>query len=332
MTLSGYKKQCLVCLKPMQRWGKQPSGNIRWRCDKCGVSSIRKRQDNRYRKRLSLFVKWLMSKMTLLDVAKQIHGSARSVRRWFEPLWQVPPKPKIPTSVRVLVLDATSVKWRECMLLVASDADTRKTVSWKPTGRECYDAWFIFLYQLREAGIKPYIVVCDGQRGLIKAIHEVFPQAYIQRCLIHVIRQSNIWLTQNPKTKAGKDLLLLVQQLTNIQTKRQKRKWINSFRYWNRRHKKFLKERTETLSGRRWYTHRRLRGTKALIQNAIPDLFRHITNVTIPRTSNVVEGGINARIKELFRCHRGISTTKKLALASWYLAIRQGQKPTNNGH
>jgi transposase-like protein len=116
--------------------------------------------------------------MTLIDVSKQTHRSKRSIIRWFQPLWQVPPKPKISTNVRVLVLDATSVKWRECMLLVAADADTNKTVSWKSTMRECYDSWFIFLYELRMVGVNPAVVVCDGQRGLIKAIHEIFPQAY----------------------------------------------------------------------------------------------------------------------------------------------------------
>ena len=329
MTLSGSRKRCPTCKQQMQRWGAHPSGTKRWRCPKCKTNSVRKRKDNRERTRLSLFVRWLTSKDSLYDLAKKQHVSLRTILRWFDPLWQKAPKPK-PTSARVLVLDATSVVPRQCMLLIAGDNDRRQPVSWMPTVRECHESWYKFLMDLMWAGVEPSVVVCDGQRGLLKAINEVWPKAKIQRCLVHVIRQASHWLTQNPKTRTGYELLILVRQLSRIRTKRQKRRWIRSFQYWDRKHERFLKERTTASSGRWWYTHRILRGTRSLLRNAIPDLFRFVADPSIPRTSNHVEGGLNARIKELFRCHRGFSPTKKLALASWYLALRQGQKPTRN--
>lgn len=202
-------------------------------------------------------------------------------------------------------------------------------VSWAHTARECYPSWTSFLLSLRETQ-EPSYVVCDGQRGLLKAIREIWPATKVQRCLIHIIRQASAWLTKNPKSKAGRELLALVKRLSMIRSKRQKRRWIRAFRYWNRRHARFLRERTHSVSGRWWYTHRVLRGTRSLLRNAIPDLFRFVTDPSVPRTSNHVEGGLNARLKELFRSHRGISLTKKLALASWYLALRQRQKPTRN--
>lgn len=329
MTLSGARKRCPSCKNQMQRWGTHPSGTKRWRCLACKTNTVRKRKDNRERTRLSLFVRWLTSKATLEEVADDAVVSIQTLHTWFRLFWLSPPKPK-PTSTRVLVLDATSVVPRQCMLLIAGDNDRCEPVSWMPTVRECHEAWFKFLMDLMWAGVEPSVVVCDGQRGLLKAINEVWPKTKIQRCLVHVIRQASNWLTQNPKTRTGYELLILVRQLSAIRTKRQKRRWIRSFRYWDRKHELFLKERTYASSGRWWYTHRILRGTRSLLRNAIPDLFRFVTDSSIPRTSNHVEGGLNARIKELFRCHRGFSPTKKLALASWYLAIRQGQKPTRN--
>lgn len=326
MTLSGARKRCPTCKNQMQRWGTHPSGTKRWRCLECKTNTVRKRKDNRERTRLSLFVRWLTSKATLKDIAGDAAVSIQTLNTWFRPLWLSPPKPKPPTSTRVLVLDATSVVPRQCMLLIAGDDDRREPVSWTSTIRECHESWFTFLMDLMWAGVEPSVVVCDGQRGLLKAINEVWPKAKIQRCLVHVIRQASHWLTQNPKTRTGYELLILVRQLSVIRTKRQKRRWIRSFQYWDRKHGRFLKERTTTSSGRWWYTHRILRGTRSLLRNAIPDLFRFVTDASIPRTSNHVEGGLNARLKELFRCHRGFSPTKKLALASWYLALRQGQK------
>ncbi len=330
MSLSGARKRCPTCQKPMQRWGTHPSGSKRWRCARCKTNTTRVRKDNRERSRLSLFVRWITSKETLSGLAKAQGVSVRTLFRWFEPLWFKAPKPASPTLVRVLVLDATSIVAREHILLIAGDSDRHKPISWASAVRESSATWSHFLASLLFKGIDPLVVVCDGQRGLLKAIHAIWPQAKIQRCLIHVIRQASAWLTQHPKTVAGRELLALVQKLSTIRTKRQKRRWIRAFRYWNRRHDRFLKERTETISGRWWYTHRKLRGTRSLLRNAIPDLFRFVTDSSIPRTSNHVEGGLNARVKELFRCHRGITPPKKLAIASWYLALRQGQKPTRN--
>lgn len=330
MTLSGPRKRCPMCRKPMQGWGTHPSGKKRWRCPDCRKNTVRTRTDNRHKKRLSLFVQWLTTKTTLRALASARRVNAKTLVRWFVPFWKYPPRPNAQTPVRILVLDATSVVPRQCMLLIAGDDDRRRPVSWAPTTRENHESWYIFLMRLMWANVEPSVVVCDGQRGLLKAIYEVWPQAQIQRCLVHIIRQASLWLTQHPKTRAGQELLVLVRRLSLIRTKRQKRRWVRSFRYWDRKHHRFLKERTETLSGRWWYTHRKLRGTRSLLRNATPDLFRFVTDASIPRTSNHVEGGLNARLKELFRCHRGLNPTKKLALASWYLALRQGQKPTRN--
>jgi hypothetical protein len=309
----------------MQRWGKHPSGSQRWRCPHCKKNTVWKRKDNRERSRLSLFVTWILSKKSLVELAFESKVSIQTLIAWFRPFWFHSPKPKYDYPVRVLVLDATSVVTRQCMLLIAGDNDRLAPVSWFPTVRECLRSWYLFLSIL---DVQPTIVVCDGQRGLLKAIHEVWPHAHVQRCLVHIIRQASAWLTQNPKTRAGRQLLLLVKQLRGIRTRRQKRRWIRAYRKWDKKYEKFLKEKSFSWQGRWWYTHRRLRGTRSLIENALPDLFRFVTDPTVPRTSNHVEGGINARLKELFRSHRGFSQTKKLALASWYLALRQGQKPT----
>lgn len=310
----------------MQRWGTHPSGKQRWRCHKCKTNTIRKRKDNRQRKRLSLFIRWLTSKATLEEISRKQGVSTKTLERWFDQFWKQTPRPLPISTVRTLVLDGTSVVKRQCMLLIAGDGEKRQPVSWLPVGRESYDSWYTFLRKLSWDGLDPSVVVCDAQRGLLKAIQTVWPKAHVQRCLIHVVRQSCAWLTQNPKTQAGQELLELVHALTSVRTKRQKRRWIRAFKYWSRRHDWFLKEKTYGPNNRWWYTHRILRGNRSLLRNAIPDLFRFVTDPSLPRTSNHVEGGLNARLKELFRCHRGLTQDKKLVIASWYLALRQGQK------
>jgi len=313
----------------MQSWGTHPSGARRWRCRGCGTNAVWSREDNRARARRALFIAWLSGKRTLGEVAAARSVSKRTLVRWFAQAWTTPPRPHPPENVRVIVLDATSIEARRCVMLIAGDADRRSPVSWDMAARESAGSWTPFLSALRRAGASPPYVVCDAQKGLIKAIREVWPAARIQRCLIHVTRQARLWLTLRPKTRAGTELLGIVRALVSVRTRRQKRRWVRRFHRWQKRHAAFLKERTSGV-GRWWYTHRKLRAVRSLLNNAIPDIFRFVSDPSVPRTSNHVEGGLNARIKELLRCHRGLPLKKKIALAAWYLHLRQGRKPTRN--
>ena len=265
-----------MCKKQMQRRGKTAQGKQRWKCRACKISSIKIRNDHRQKKRWSLFVKWLTSKWSLEDFARQEHVTIRTLSRWFEPLWNIVPAPRPLTFVpRILILDGTVLKRGSLVLLIAADGDTGEPVFWMPVVRENAESWERFLDVFHAVGV-PQVIVCDAQKGLLKAIGTVFPSVLIQRCMTHVIRQAKGWLTQHPKTKAGRELLALVLRLSSIQTLRHKRRWIREFRLWKRRHYTFLKERTHALSGRSWYTHRVLRGVRSLLANATPDLFRFI--------------------------------------------------------
>ena len=308
----------------MQHWGIHPSGTVRFRCKECGKNAVRRRSDHLDKKRWSLFIKWLTGKWSLTDFAAQEHVTVRTLSRWFELCWKTVPRSKLLTYVpRILILDGTVLKRGVLTLLIAADGDTGEPIFWMPVVRENAEAWERFLDAFHPHG-RPSVIVCDAQKGLLKAIGTVFPDVLVQRCMTHIIRQAKGWLTQHPKTKAGRELLALVLLLSSIRTLRQKRLWVRRFRAWQRRHRIFLNERTTATSGRWWYTHRTLRGVRSLLANAIPDLFRFVRDPSIPKTSNIVEGGLNARLKELIRCHRGTTLQGKLVLCCWYLSKRQG--------
>jgi transposase-like protein len=221
------------------------------------------------------------------------------------------------------MVDGTELKRHGLTLLIAANGETGEPIFWMPVVRESAETWEQFFGMMHAYGA-PEIIICDGQKGLLKAAGTVFPSTRIQRCMTHVIRYAKGRLTQHPKMKAGQELLVLVNQLSSIQTLRQKRRWILAFRRWKRRHATFMKEKTVSPSGKWWYTHRMLRGIRTLLENATPDLFRFIRYPKVPKTSNRVEGGLNARCKELIRCHRGTSLKGKLILCCWYLSKRQG--------
>ncbi|MHB1431383.1 MAG: transposase [Streptosporangiaceae bacterium] len=55
-----------------------------------------------------------------------------------------------------------------------------------PGSGESADAWHDFLTDLTDRGLaSPLLAISDGNKGLIGAIEQVYPQALRQRCLIH---------------------------------------------------------------------------------------------------------------------------------------------------
>ena len=194
--------------------------------------------------------------------------------------------------------------------------------------KENFESW-IKLFELvqRQGVVNPSCIVSDAQKGLIQAIKWIFPYIPHQRCMTHVVRLAQAWLTRNPKTPAGQELLLLVKSLYEIKTKDQANIFENEFNDWLKRYRDFLKEKSISLETKRWwYTHRKLRGVRSLIARAIPDLFTFLEIPNIPRTTNKLEGGVNSPIKALLRHHRGMKIQHRQTLVFRFLRARQKRK------
>jgi len=193
--------------------------------------------------------------------------------------------------------------------------------------RETYFAWCDFIKTLS----RPQFVVSDAQKGLTRAVRETFQGIKHQRCLIHIIRRSNAWLTKNPQTKVGLELRNIVRLLSQIEKIEHKETWIKMFNEWNYKYQDFLNEKKQSpYSTRKRFVHRKIRGIRSMIINSFPYLFSFLENSLIPKTSNCVEGGINSPIKDLIRKHRGLTEEKKIVLVANYLKKRQVKIPTLN--
>ena len=134
-------------------------------------------------------------------------------------------------------------------------------------------------------------VVIDGQKGLQQAILQRFPQARIQRCLVHVERFVRTCVSRNPQTEAGKQLWHLVRLLWMVRTQENARSWVQQFAAWQKRYAGFLAERSRSAeTGRWWYTHRKLRAARSHLNNTFSYLFTFIDVPGVPRASNPCRG------------------------------------------
>ena len=59
-----------------------------------------------------------------------------------------------------------------------------------PTGGEGAKQWMTMLSELKNRGLAALIVCCDGLKGLPDAIRVTWPQATVQTCVVHLVRNS----------------------------------------------------------------------------------------------------------------------------------------------
>jgi len=313
----------------MQKWGRTKAGKIRWYCRVCAKSSVQKRPDLEQRWLLRLFRNWVTGTDTLQRIASTRNHTRQALSKSFSSLWETIPVPTIPEDLgdTFLVADAIYLSGHnECVLIGRTGLNH---VFWIFARQETLSAWTEFIRMIP----KPKALICDGQSGLLSAVKGLWPEVKVQRCLPHMHRLGIQKLTRRPKTPAGQELLKLVYAMHAVKTAQEKDKWLSDFMAWGARWERFLKERTHGLHpcGKRswWYTHRRIRAMKNTLTQALANLFVYIDCPGVPSTTNLVEGGLNSRIKELLHRHRGMGLEHKKAIVAYFLNSRSmPQKPT----
>ena len=116
----------------------------------------------------------------------------------------------------MVFIDALMVKIRDGVvanrpvyLAIGIDCEGAKQVLglWAGTGGEGAKAWMAILAQLRNRGVEDAcIVCCDGLKGLPEAIGEIWPQATVQLCVVHLVRASLRYASKKYWGQISKDL------------------------------------------------------------------------------------------------------------------------------
>ena len=307
----------------MQKYGFTAKGKQRFKCLECNISEVRTRIEITESAWMDRYIKYLTTNTQLTQLAGDLHLSLNTIQRKFKQCRDTLPEALsgFCSSGDFLVLDATSVLSRKLVVLIAR---TRAgVVAYRFATTENHESWLVLLSSIKGT---PKAIVCDGQKGMQTAIIKRFGTLPIQRCIVHIVRQSKAKLTRNPQTLAGKELRVLVCALTSVRTQPDADLWTNALQEWRVKHHQFLKERSSSTanSKRGWYTHRTLRGVRSLLLNSSKHMFTYLTHPDIPRDTNLLEGGINSPLKALFKNHRGMSLQTKITLTAWYLTKRKG--------
>jgi len=173
-----------------------------------------------------------------------------------------------------------------------------------PTGGEGAKQWATMLTELRNRGLRDALIVCcDGLKGLPDSIRTTWPQATVQTCVVHMVRNS---LRYASKQHWGR----ITTQMREIYT-------APTVEAAETRFAEFAGEWAETYPAM-------INAWKTSWEEFVPFLAFPAELRKIVYTTNAIES-LNARFRRAVR-HRGHFPTEQAALKVLYLVATQKRK------
>ena len=144
--------------------------------------------------------------------------------------WQLEPHIE-PDGVvhHVVMADGTYVN--DWCLLTAVDGGDGEALAWQWCDRESTTAYKALFAQLAP----PDVLVGDRMKGILKACAQTWPRTRVQRCLVHVQRDTRADLTGKPRLETGRELKRLADMLTRIHEPGAAVRWGGALNAWHGR-------------------------------------------------------------------------------------------------
>ncbi len=244
----------------------------------------------------------------------KLSGHSRAKLQRINQYWlsQKPPEQLLDLSqYKCLIYDGTYFHKNGCLICLM-DAPTQTIIANIYTDREGFKSVHLWFNTLKSKGLNPDAIAMDGEISVLRAIRVTWPKIKVQRCLYHIQREGMRWLRSQPKTLAGRELRILLGTLCHVRNIKERNAFIKNYKQWFNIHYVFVQSLPKTN-----IAFKDLKRTIALINNAFPDMFRYLTNSTLPATTNALEGSYS-RLKADYRRHRGLSQINKISYLKWY--------------
>lgn len=145
----------------------------------------------------------------------------------------------------------------------------------------------------------------------------MFPACPVQHCQFHQKQTVQKYISKNPKLPASKELQFIVKKLT----KSTEKEFENLLFTWHKKWNNFLKEKSINLeTGRKRYTHTRLRSAYFSLKRNSPYLFTYLKfpELKIPNTTNSIDGSFS-HWKNKVKLHRGLRPDRRKKMIDYLL-------------
>lgn len=182
-------------------------------------------------------------------------------------------------------------------------------------------------------GYKILGLTSDKHGSIVSSVKTLLPDIPHQYCLVHLQLSCQRFLTKNPKTEAGAELLEIVRYLNSITSHYEKNIWLRWLDRWENRYGEFIKERTlfkneETGKLTWWYTHKNLRRAFRTLKTSKRNAFLYLDNPNLSKDTNGLEAEF-AHLKTKLRIHTGLKRKRRTNFVKWYFYFKSKKKNNN---
>ncbi len=315
-------RKCPICASNNVRKKGKRKGKQRYRCSDCFNNFSGDNKGVQQSNQFIWFRKWIMERQVYQYLSRDSGMSQSKIQRLFKQYLKKAPLVPIRSKNHVhLLIDGIYFINGLCLILYY-DYDIQYVQLYRETNKEKLKEIKEDLQNLKHLGADVYSVNCDGHSAILKAVAKVYPNAVIQRCLVHIKRQVQNYLSTKPKLELAKELLIISQKITCIRSIEEANYWLVELHDWHEKNKDFVNEKTiNEISRRWWYKHKNLHLATTHLINAIPNLFCYLNDPEIPYTSNQVEGYFS-HLKEKLTLHRGLRFESKRNFIRWYIYFK----------
>jgi hypothetical protein len=280
----------------------------------CGVSFVERVLLRRRATQRCWFLRWLLRGETIGDLSRSSKLSPRTVRRIIRYWLNRSPVATHSLSAHgYLIVDSTYLKRRSGALTVVIEATAHRLVAGAFGVHEGQGAMEMFLHALAVRGLQPKAVTTDGSPGLLRYLRSQWPEAILQRCLVHIQRQGLSWCRRKPKRTNARRLRKLFLRVTDIHTPEQRDSFLDDLVDWERRYGDYVEWHANE-----GYVFTDLKRARSMLWHAVPDMFHYLDDPAIPDTNNAVEGYFG-RLKKLYRQHPGLRPAQRAPYFQWLL-------------
>jgi len=318
------KRYCKLCGNLLQKRGKTGNGSQRWFCKFCNNSTIDKRTEQRLISQINTFLEWALSKKTIKETAGKI--CRKTFYNRAKKILEIEPQiSKTGEVYNCLLADSTCIKKQSLLLLKT----TEYVVGYRWAESENKDDYIV----LFSGFAPPKYLVSDGHSSIESACKKIWKTTKIQRCLVHIDRFVRNHVGVRPTEPAKLSIRKLAGKLFKIDTLKKAKNWTLLFLSEYEKFKDIIEEKRPLPNpGKKTHYHvyKRLHDAWHHVMSALKKghLFTFLEdaltdkNIKCPHDTNSLEGGINARVKELCRSHRGTTSLLEQRIVEWYLVTR----------
>ena len=263
---------------------------------------------------MAWFRRWIAEGYSVRQLVQQSGHSRPWLYRLTDSLLaDVPPATVLePQSARYLLFDGTFLH-RPHSIVVLMDGQTHTLVRGQFGVRENSEPELrAFFAPMIDEGLCPRSFTVDGNPQVIRVLRTLWPDAVIQRCLVHVQRQGLAWCRNFPKTAYARQRRRILLRVSSVDTAADRETFLNLVATWEAQHGAGIAAHKET--GRVFSDVKRAR---SMLLRALPDMFHYLDDAHISTTTNGLEGYFS-RLKSHYRQHRGLSPRKRPNYFAWY--------------